>query len=170
MSVQGPINSIQANNICTQLSPPLPRIVPHLLLYTLQKYFFKKEKKNCIFLRHLPSCQETDTVSLVSLLPQKFAHLTFYLFLIVGQSYVWFLAYPISIISLASFVKNGQMIQEGEKWDSHTHTHTHTHIYMYRVSREERSIFWEVIVSVILSKKLYMNMCPIPNGFRDRAI
>jgi hypothetical protein len=27
-----------------------------------------------------------------------------------------------------------------------------------------------VIVSVILSKKLYMNMCPIPIGFRDRAI
>jgi hypothetical protein len=36
--------------------------------------------------------------------------------------------------------------------------------------REGRSIFWEVIVSVILSKKLYTNMCPIPNGFRDRAI
>ena len=42
--------------------------------------------------------------------------------------------------------------------------------YIYRVSQEERSIFWVVIVSVILSKKLYMNMCPIPNGFRDRAI
>ena len=42
--------------------------------------------------------------------------------------------------------------------------------YIYRVSQEERSIFWEVIVSVILSKKLYMNMCPIPNGFRDRTI
>jgi hypothetical protein len=38
------------------------------------------------------------------------------------------------------------------------------------VSQEERSIFWEVIVSVILSKKVYMYMCPIPNGFRDRAI
>jgi hypothetical protein len=36
---------------------------------------------------------------------------------------------------------------------------------IYRVSQEERSIFWEVIVSVILSKKLYMHMCPIPNGF-----
>jgi len=32
------------------------------------------------------------------------------------------------------------------------------------------SIFWEVIVSVILSKKVYMYMCPIPNDFRDRAI
>jgi hypothetical protein len=43
-------------------------------------------------------------------------------------------------------------------------------MYLYRVSEEERTIFWEVIVSVILSKKLYVNMCPIPNGFRDRAI
>jgi hypothetical protein len=33
------------------------------------------------------------------------------------------------------------------------------------MSQEERSIFWEVIVSVILSKKkMYMFMCPIPNG------
>jgi hypothetical protein len=39
-----------------------------------------------------------------------------------------------------------------------------------RVSEEERSIFWEVIVSFILSKKVYMYMCPIPNGFRDSAI
>jgi hypothetical protein len=34
-------------------------------------------------------------------------------------------------------------------------------------------IFGEVIVSVILSKNLYticMYMCPIPKGFRDRAI
>ena len=43
-------------------------------------------------------------------------------------------------------------------------------LFIYRVSQEERSIFWEVIVSVILSKKPYMNMCPIPNVFRDRAI
>jgi hypothetical protein len=41
---------------------------------------------------------------------------------------------------------------------------------LYRVSREEISIFWEVITLVILSKKLYMYMCPILNGFRDRAI
>ena len=41
---------------------------------------------------------------------------------------------------------------------------------VYRVSQEERSIFWEVIVSVILSKNVYMNMCHIPNGFLDRAI
>ena len=42
--------------------------------------------------------------------------------------------------------------------------------HIYRVSQEERSIFREVIVSVILSKNVYMNMCPIPNGFRDTAI
>jgi hypothetical protein len=42
-------------------------------------------------------------------------------------------------------------------------------IELYRVSQEERSIFWEVIVSVILSKK-YKYVYPIPNGSRDRAI
>jgi hypothetical protein len=41
---------------------------------------------------------------------------------------------------------------------------------IYRVSQEEISVFWEVIVSVILSKRVFMYMCPIPNGFRDRAI
>jgi hypothetical protein len=31
--------------------------------------------------------------------------------------------------------------------------------------------FWgKVIVSVIISKKVYMYMCPIPKRFRDRAI
>jgi hypothetical protein len=38
------------------------------------------------------------------------------------------------------------------------------------VSQEENSLFWEVIVSVILSKKFFKYMCPVPNGFRDRAI
>jgi hypothetical protein len=37
------------------------------------------------------------------------------------------------------------------------------------VSQKERSLFWEDIVLVILSKKLYMYMCPIMNGFQDRA-
>jgi hypothetical protein len=41
---------------------------------------------------------------------------------------------------------------------------------IYRMSQEERSIFWEVIVSVILSKNMYMYMYPILNGFRDRDI
>jgi hypothetical protein len=38
------------------------------------------------------------------------------------------------------------------------------------VSQEERSIFWEVIVSVILSKKLCTFVYPIRNGFRVTAI
>jgi hypothetical protein len=38
------------------------------------------------------------------------------------------------------------------------------------MSQEERSIFWEAIVSDLLSKKVYMYMCPIPNGFRATAI
>jgi hypothetical protein len=36
---------------------------------------------------------------------------------------------------------------------------------IYRLSQEERSIFWEITVLVILRKTVYMNMCPIPNGF-----
>jgi hypothetical protein len=40
----------------------------------------------------------------------------------------------------------------------------------YRMAQEERSIFWEVIVFVVLSKKVYMYMCSILNGFRHRAI
>jgi hypothetical protein len=38
------------------------------------------------------------------------------------------------------------------------------------MSQEEKSIFCDVIVLFILSKKLYMYMRPIPNSFRDRAI
>ena len=33
------------------------------------------------------------------------------------------------------------------------------------MSQEERSIFWDVIISVIVRKNIYMNMCPVPNGF-----
>jgi hypothetical protein len=43
-------------------------------------------------------------------------------------------------------------------------------VSIYRVLQEERSISWEAIVSVILSKKFYMYMCPIPNGFRHAAV
>jgi hypothetical protein len=41
---------------------------------------------------------------------------------------------------------------------------------LYRMSQDERSVFWKVVISVILSKKLYTYMCSIPNGFRDRAM
>jgi hypothetical protein len=47
---------------------------------------------------------------------------------------------------------------------------TFTYYFLYIMSQKERQIFWEVIVSVFISKKLYIYMCPIPNGFRDRAI
>jgi hypothetical protein len=36
--------------------------------------------------------------------------------------------------------------------------------------QEERSVFLEVIVLVILKKKAYVYKCPIPNGFSDRAL
>jgi hypothetical protein len=41
---------------------------------------------------------------------------------------------------------------------------------LYTVTQEERSIFWEVAILVILNKKVYTYMYPIPNGFRNRAI
>ena len=37
----------------------------------------------------------------------------------------------------------------------------------YRVIREESAILWEMIVRLILSKKVHMNMGPILNGYRD---
>jgi hypothetical protein len=40
----------------------------------------------------------------------------------------------------------------------------------YRVSQEERSVFWEVIVSIILCNKFYLYLCPILNGFWDKAV
>jgi hypothetical protein len=41
---------------------------------------------------------------------------------------------------------------------------------IYRMFQEERSVFWEVIVPVIIRKRLYMYMSPILNGFKDIAI
>jgi hypothetical protein len=41
------------------------------------------------------------------------------------------------------------------------------------VAQEERSIFWDVIISIILIKNviyIYIYMCPIPNGFRGGTI
>jgi hypothetical protein len=37
--------------------------------------------------------------------------------------------------------------------------------YLYRVIQEESAILWEMIVGVILSKKVHMNMGPILNGY-----
>jgi hypothetical protein len=43
---------------------------------------------------------------------------------------------------------------------------------MYQIQNvpEGKVNIGEVIVSVILSKKVYMYICHVPNGFRDRAI
>ena len=35
----------------------------------------------------------------------------------------------------------------------------------YRVILEESAVLWEVIVCVILSKKVHMNMGPVLNGY-----
>jgi hypothetical protein len=35
------------------------------------------------------------------------------------------------------------------------------------VSQKEILIFWKTVLSIILSK-MYMYMCPSPNGFRDK--
>jgi hypothetical protein len=43
-------------------------------------------------------------------------------------------------------------------------------IFLYTDVPREKSIFLEVIVSVILSKKMSMYLCPLPNGFRDGDI
>ena len=36
--------------------------------------------------------------------------------------------------------------------------------------QEERSVFWEVIVSVIVRKKVHMNMCLVLTGYRNTAV
>jgi hypothetical protein len=41
--------------------------------------------------------------------------------------------------------------------------------YYYSSVANTESVFLEVIVSVILSKKVYMYMGPIPSGFRDKS-
>jgi len=52
---------------------------------------------------------------------------------------------------------------------THTHTHIyiyiHTHTYTYRVIQKESARLWEMIVCVILSKKVHINMCPILDGY-----
>jgi hypothetical protein len=38
-------------------------------------------------------------------------------------------------------------------------------LVIYRVIQEESAKLWEIIVCVILSKKVHMNMGPILNGY-----
>ena len=42
-------------------------------------------------------------------------------------------------------------------------------LHIYRVIQEESALLWDVIVWVILSKKVHMNMGPILNGYRVMA-
>jgi len=49
----------------------------------------------------------------------------------------------------------------------HKECHIHGNVWFYRVIQEESAIRWEMIVCVILSKKVHMNMGPILNGYRD---
>jgi len=49
----------------------------------------------------------------------------------------------------------------------HTHKHNCARKCIYRVIQEKSAILWEMIVCVILSKKVHMNMGPILNGYRD---
>jgi len=40
------------------------------------------------------------------------------------------------------------------------------HLFLvYRVIQEESARLWEMIVCVILSKKVHINMCPILDGY-----
>ena len=42
--------------------------------------------------------------------------------------------------------------------------------FMYRVIQEERSIFSEVKISVIVRKEVHMTVCLILNGYWDGAV
>ena len=43
-------------------------------------------------------------------------------------------------------------------------------VLKYRAIQEERSVFWMVIVLVLVRKKVHMNICLIVNGYRGRAM
>jgi len=38
---------------------------------------------------------------------------------------------------------------------------------LHRVIREEKAIFWEMILSVVVIKRVHMNTCLIVNGFTE---
>ena len=43
--------------------------------------------------------------------------------------------------------------------------HVYAGHFIYTVIQEESAVLWEMIVCVILSKKVHMNMSPILNGY-----
>ena len=50
---------------------------------------------------------------------------------------------------------------------SHSYIHHYCGSLIYRVIQEDSAGLWEMIVCVILSKKVHMNMGPILKGYRD---
>jgi hypothetical protein len=44
------------------------------------------------------------------------------------------------------------------------------HTMLYTVMQEERSVFWELTLLVIIRKKVHMAMCLTVNGYRDKAV
>jgi len=40
----------------------------------------------------------------------------------------------------------------------------------YRVIQEEWPIFWKVIISVVVRKRVHMNVCLILNAYRGSAV
>jgi hypothetical protein len=43
------------------------------------------------------------------------------------------------------------------------------HVRLHRMIQEETSIFWEVIVSAIVGKKVHINMLLILNSYLDKV-
>jgi hypothetical protein len=70
------------------------------------------------------------------------------LFSLGSSFFLWYLCYILYDFTNLNIYK---------LWNQTPSIHMH-------VPQEESSVFWEVIVPVILSKELYMYMCPIPNG------
>ena len=43
-------------------------------------------------------------------------------------------------------------------------------VCVYRVIQKERSVFWEVIIWVVVRKEVRLNMCLMMNDYRNRAL
>jgi hypothetical protein len=63
-------------------------------------------------------------------------------------------------------------LQSDALWATSSATECFQHIphNIQSVPGRKIYIFWEVVLSTLLKKNMCIYMCPIPNGFRDRAI
>jgi hypothetical protein len=57
-----------------------------------------------------------------------------------------------------------------ERTYAHTRARTHTHTQTHKAIQEGRSIFCDVIVSVIVRQEVHTNMCLVPNGYQHAAV